>query len=87
MTRKKQVEALDEDQSSLLAEIRNFNSKIKPQNPEKKQNKKYILNNLYGRFDGRERVLDAFGSGIFPIKIEGTGFCDLPNVAKVPDHT
>ena len=52
----------------------NFNNKIKPQNPEKKQKRKDILNNLYALFDSRERVLDAFESGIFPIKIEGTGF-------------
>ena len=63
-----------------------FKSKIKPQNPEKKQRKKYNLKNLYARFDGRERVLDAFESGIFPIKIEGTGFPDLATQSKVSDH-
>ena len=29
-------------------------------------------------FDGTERVLDAFVSKILPIKIERTGFSDLP---------
>ena len=42
---------------------------------------KDILKNLYALFESRERVLDAFESKIFPIKIEGTGFSD-----KVSDH-
>ena len=37
----------DENQSNLLAEIMNFKSKTKPQNPEEKQKKKDILKNLY----------------------------------------
>ena len=56
----------------------NFKSKIKPQNPVKeKQKKKDILTNLYVFFDGKERVLDTFESGKFPIKIEGKDFSDL----------
>ena len=47
----------------------NFKKKTKPQNLEKKQNEKYILKNLYSLFEGRERVLNAFDSKIFPIKI------------------
>ena len=68
-----------------LLEIINFKSKIKPQNP--KQKKKDILNNLYALFDGRKRVLDAFESRIFPVKIEGTGFSDLATQDKVSDHS
>ena len=64
----------NEDQSSLLDEIINFKKKAKPQNSEKRQEKKDILDNLYAFFDGRDRVLDAFESKIFPIGIEGTGF-------------
>ena len=55
----------------------NFKSKNKTSNPskKKKKQKKDILTNLYALFDGRERVLDAFESGIFPInKIEAIGF-------------
>ena len=47
---------------SLLVEIINFKIKMKPQNSEKKQKKKYILKNLHALFDGREKVLDAFKS-------------------------
>ena len=78
----------------------NFKKKTKPQIPEKKQEKKYILNNLYGLFEGRERVLNAFDSKIFPIKIEGTGFSgnvydhsnlkninSLTNASKIADST
>ena len=64
----------DEDQGSLLVEIISFKKKTKPQNSEKKQEKKDILNNLYARFEDRERVLDTFESKIFPSKIESTGF-------------
>ena len=63
----------DEDQNSLLVDIMNFKNKAKPQDPEK--TKKY----LYALLDGRERVLVAFESKIFPIKIEGTGFSDFDN--------
>ena len=48
----------------------------------KNKQKKNVLNNLYNLFEGRERVLNAFDSKIFPIKIEGTGLSD-----KVADHS
>ena len=63
----------------------NFKSKIKPQNSEKKQKKTDTLKNLHALFHCRERVVDAFESGIFSIKIEGTSFLDLARVAKVFD--
>ena len=59
-----------------------YKKKTRPQNPEKKQEKKDIFKNLYPLLEGRERVLDAFESKIFPIKIEGTGFSD-----KASDHS
>ena len=71
---------------SLLVGMINFNKKINPKNPDKKQKKKYILKSLYALFDGRERVLDAFESKIFPITKEGTGFSDLACAAKVSDR-
>ena len=37
----------DEEQSSLLNEIRNFRDKTKPQDEEKKTEKKDVLKNLY----------------------------------------
>ena len=64
-------------QSSLLVEFGNFRENMKFQNSEKKQKEKDILKNLHTLFDGRERVFDAFESGVFPIKIEGTGLSDF----------
>ena len=49
---------------------------------KKRQEKKDTLKNLYALFEGRERVLDASESKIFPIKIESRGFSD-----KVSDHS
>ena len=66
----------DEDQSSLLNEIKNFRDKTKPQDEEKKNRKKDILKNLHNFFEGREKVLNAFDSKIFPIKTKGTGYLE-----------
>ena len=57
------VKEADKDQMSSL--VMNFKSKVKPRNPEKKQNKKDILKNVYALFDGRERVFEASESKIY----------------------
>ena len=59
----------------------NFTKQVKQKIPEKKQQQD-ALKNLYSFFEGRERVLNAFDSKIFPMKIEGTGFS-----GKVSDHS
>ena len=64
----------DEEQSSLLNEIRNFRDKIKPQDAEKNRKKQDALKNLYNFFEGREKVLNDFDSKIFPIKAKGSGY-------------
>ena len=64
----------DEDQSDLLVETFNFKKQLKPKNPEEKLQKEDVLKNLYNAFEGRERVLNAFDSKIFPIKIESRIF-------------
>ena len=48
---------------------------------QRKKNKNYVTKKLESLFEGRERVLNAFGRKIFPIKIESNGFLD-----KVSDH-
>ena len=58
----------DEDQSSLLVEIMNFKKITRSQNPEKKQEKKDALKNLYALFASSDIVLHAFESKIFPIE-------------------
>ena len=65
-----------EDQANLLVEIMTFKKKTKPGDPEKKTGKKVVFKNLYGFFEGREKVLDAFDSKIFPIKNECSGYLD-----------
>ena len=40
----------------------------------KKNRKKDVLKNLYNFFEGREKVLNAFDSEIFPIKTKGSGY-------------
>ena len=67
----------DKNQSNLLNEIRNFKERTKPQDISKNQGKEAVLINLYAIFEGREKVLDAFESKIFPIKSKGTGFLNF----------
>ena len=69
------LKEVDEEQSSLLNEIMNFRDKTKPQDQEKKQEKKDVLKNLYN-LKKDEKVLNAFGSKIFPIKTKGTGYLE-----------
>ena len=72
----------DKDQSDSLVEILNFRRQLQPKKYGEKQQKDDVLENLYNLSEGRERVLNAFDSKIFPIKIAGTGFLD-----KVSDHS
>ena len=51
------VKKADEDQTNLLVEIMNFKKKIKPQDPQKKQERKVVLQNLYDIFESREKSL------------------------------
>ena len=62
------IKEADTDQNDLLVEILNFRKQGKPENKEKKQQKEDVLKNLHNLFKGRERVLNAFQSKIFPIK-------------------
>ena len=43
---------------------------------KKKKKKKDVLTNLYKFFEGREKVINAFVSKIFPIKTKGTGYLE-----------
>ena len=61
----------------------NFKKKTKPKSLEKKKKnkkKKFVLENLYNLFEGREKVLDAFESKIFTIKSTDAGILN-------PDHS
>ena len=43
---------------------------------KKKRKKEDVLTNLYKFFEGREKVVNAFDSKIFPIKTKGTGYLE-----------
>ena len=52
----------------------NFNNKTRPKNKDDKKNKKNILNSAQNLYYGRELVINAFKSGLFPLKsTTGTG--------------
>ena len=70
----------DEDQGDLLVEILNFRKNAKPKSPAKKLQKGNVLKNLYNLFEGRERVINFFGSKIFPITTKDTGFTGHSNL-------
>ena len=74
------LEKANEYQTDLLAEIINFKKKQNQEVKKNKQEKEIVLQNLYNFFEGRERVLDAFGSKIFSTKSKGAGVFN-------PDHS
>ena len=54
----------NEDQNELLEYINRFKSRTKPNNPESKILKRYVLDNAKAFLEGREMVFKAFESGI-----------------------
>ena len=56
--------------SLILGKKRNHGTK------KKKRKKKDVLTNLCKFFEGREKVINAFNSKIFPIKTKGTGYLE-----------
>ena len=71
------LEEAEKDQSSLVNEVTRFNSSTRPKMLERRQNKKESLENLKALYTGRQKVLDAFQSGISSMhKTEGAGFSD-----------
>ena len=61
------------EQDNLLRDIRNFNSRTRPQNNMKIQEKNIVLKNLFNFFEGREKLPNNFASKIFLIKSKGSG--------------
>ena len=71
------LEVAGKDQNGLVNEINRFNSSARPETLEKRQNKKYTLENLKALYTGRQEVLEAFQNGIFSVnKTSSTGFSD-----------
>ena len=59
---KNTLENADEDQSNLADKIFYFIKRTKPQNDEKKQERKIIIKNLHNFLKVREMVLNRFKS-------------------------
>ena len=62
------INEADQEQSDLVEYILNFNNKTRPKNKDDKKNKKSILNSAQNLYHGRELVINAFKSGLFPLK-------------------
>ena len=61
------------DQVHLLKNLVGFNNRSRPKTTEGKDKKK-ISENVYSLYEGRELILNAFKSEIFPLKaINGKG--------------
>ena len=62
------IDEADMDQTNLLDNIVDFNNKSRPRSREDKDKKRNIINSVNALYEGRELTLNAFRSGIFPIK-------------------
>ena len=58
------------EQNELLEYINRFKSRTKPNKPELRILKKYVLDNAKTLLEGREMVFKAFESGIFQVSKE-----------------
>ena len=56
------------DQSNLLKNLVEFNDKSRPRITQGKDKKRDTCESAYALYEGRELILNAFKSGIFPIK-------------------
>ena len=56
------------DQSNLFKNLLEFNDKSIPRTAEGKDKKRNTYESTYALYEGRELILNAFRSGMFPIK-------------------
>ena len=59
------INEADQEQSDLVEYILNFNNKTRPKNSDDKRN---ILNSAENLYYGRELVINAFKSGLCPLR-------------------
>ena len=60
------INEADYEQADLVEYIVNFNNKTRPKNKDDK--KKNVFNTAENLYYGRELVINAFKSGLFPLK-------------------
>ena len=71
------------DQSNLLKNITEFYNKSRPRTLEDKDNKRYLIEGAYARYEGRNLTLNAYKSVIFTIKeTQGKGLKILTKINK-----
>ena len=77
------------DQSNLLKSFKEFVDKSRPNTTKGKNKKEILLRLVNALYEGQELTINAFKSGIFPIKsTQGEGRpSDLARVAKVFECT
>ena len=56
------------DQTNLFENVIKFNNKSRPKTKEGKDKKRITFDSVSALYEGCELTLDAFRSGIFPIK-------------------
>ena len=70
ITVKNNIDEADIDQSILLVGLKGFNDRVRPKTVESENKKRSIYKSAYALYQGPELILNAFRSGIFPIKIK-----------------
>ena len=63
------INEADQEKSDLVEYILNFNNKTTSKNKDDRKNKKNILNSAKNLYHGRELVINAFKSRLFPLKL------------------
>ena len=62
------IDEADQEQSDLVDYFFDFNSKTKPKSQKYKKRKKDVFDSIKNLYKGRELVINAFKSGLFPLK-------------------
>ena len=62
------IDEAEIDQTNLVDDTADFNNKSRPRSKEDKDKKRKTLNSASTLYEGQESTLNAFRSGIFPIK-------------------
>ena len=62
------INEADQEQTDLVEYILNFNNKARPKNKDYKNNKRNFLNTAKKFYEGRELIINAFKSELFPLK-------------------
>ena len=63
------INAANEEQADLIEYILNFNNKLRRKNKDDKKIREMFLILQKKLYEGRELVINAFNSGLFPLKL------------------